>query len=56
MKYCEIPLARVVSGLRELVDLYDVNESDLLTCLADRYEKGYRSSSSAIWVSSIKGF
>ena len=39
-----------------LVDLYDVNESDLLTCLADRYEKGYRSSSSARWVSSIKGF
>ena len=39
-----------------VVDLYGVKESDLLVCLADRYDKGFRSSSSARWVSSVKGF
>ena len=37
-------------------DLYQVTEPDLLSVLARRYEGGYRASSSARWLSCIKGF
>ncbi len=37
-------------------DLFLIIEADLLECLAGRYTKGYSISSSARWVSSVKGF
>ena len=37
-------------------DLLDATERDLLACLAQRYQAGYRTSSGARWISSIKGF
>ena len=37
-------------------DLLQVSEPDLLNVLARRYDRGYRSTSSARWLSCIKGF
>jgi integrase/recombinase XerD len=37
-------------------DLLSATEQDLLDCLAERYRVGYRTSSAARWISSIKGY
>ena len=37
-------------------DLFLISEPDLLNVLAERYDRGYRASSSARWLSCVKGF